>query len=275
LLECVVNLSEGRDRTWLDACAANLGPALLDLHADPWHHRSVFTLAGPAVEAITRRLATAAIAHLDLTHHEGVHPRGGVVDVVPFVPLGAEGLRPDGDLSAALAARNRFARWAGDGLGIPCFCYGPERALPDIRRHAFRDLRPDTGPDRPHPTAGAICVGARPALVAYNLWLADPDLAQARRIAAALRSAEVRALGLTVGGEVQVSCNLVAPWRVGPAEVFDQVENSARIARVELVGLVPEKVLAAIPRQRWGSLGLGERSTIEARLAGAGIGFSN
>jgi glutamate formiminotransferase len=274
LLECVVNLSEGRDRTWLDASAAFLGPALLDLHANWWHHRSVFTLAGPAVEAIAQGLATAAIAHLDLTSHEGVHPRCGVVDVVPFVPLGPQGMRPGGDLTEAVAARDRFARWAGDELGIPCFCYGPERALPDIRRHAFRDLRPDTGPDRPHPTAGAICVGARPALVAYNLWLADPDLDEARRIAAALRSAEVRALGLAVGKEVQVSCNLIAPWRVGPAEVFDQVEKSAAIARAELVGLVPEKVLAAIPRRRWGSLGLGERSTIEARLATAGIGLS-
>lgn len=274
MLECVVNLSEGRDRTWLDACAASLGPALLDLHADRWHHRSVFTLAGPAVEAVARDLATAALARLDLTGHEGVHPRGGVVDVVPFAPLGPQGMRPGGDLTEAVAARDRFARWAGDELGIPCFCYGPERALPDIRRRSFRDLRPDTGPDRPHPTAGAICVGARPALVAYNLWLADPDLEGAKRIAAALRSAEVRALGLAVGDEVQVSCNLVAPWRVGPAEVFDQVENTAHIARAELVGLVPEKVLAAIPRRRWGSLGLGEGSTIEARLAKAGIELS-
>jgi glutamate formiminotransferase len=184
-------------------------------------------------------------------------------------------MRPGGDLTEAVAARDRFARWAGDELGIPCFCYGPERALPDIRRHAFRDLRPDTGPDRPHPTAGAICVGARPALVAYNLWLADPDLDEARRIAAALRSAEVRALGLAVGDGVQVSCNLVAPWRVGPAEVFDQVEVAAPIARAELVGLVPESVLAAIPRERWGSLGLGEGATIEARLSGAGIGLSS
>jgi len=275
MLECVVNLSEGRDNPWLDALARQLGPAALDVHADPWHHRSVFTLAGPQVGEVARQLAAAAAAHLDISRHEGAHPRLGVVDVVPFVPLGAAAMRPDGDLGEAIAARDRFAAWAAEELAIPCFCYGPERALPEIRRRAFRDLRPDYGPNAPHPSAGASCVGARPALVAFNLWLAEPDLAVAGGIARALRSPEVRAAGFALGGEVQVSCNLIAPWDVGPAEIYDRVARLAAVARAELVGLVPEAVLRAIPRRRWESLDLGERSTIEARLETAGIAVPN
>src|SRR5690606_8929667 len=119
------------------------------------------------------------------------------------------------------------------------FVYGPERSLPEVRRRAFVDLAPDAGPPTPHPTAGAVAVGARPVLVAYNLWLAEPDLELARRLARELRSPEVRALGLAVGEEVQVSMNLVAPERVGPADVYDRVAGSTRIARAELVGLAP------------------------------------
>jgi glutamate formiminotransferase / 5-formyltetrahydrofolate cyclo-ligase len=258
VLECVVNLSEGRDAGVIDALAAAAGADLLDVHTDPDHNRSVLTLVG---EDAPREVARAAVALLDLRHHAGVHPRIGVLDVVPFVPLG------DTPMRVAIAARDEFAVWAGDTLELPCFLYGPERSLPDVRRGAFTTLGPDTGPSTPHPSAGAAAVGARRLLVAYNLWLAEPDLDEARRIAAAIRSDAVRALGLAVGEQVQVSMNLVDPARVGPAEVWDRVAAEAPIGRAELVGLVPEAALTAVPARRWRQLDLAEDRTIEWRLA--------
>jgi glutamate formiminotransferase len=159
----------------------------------------------------------------------------------------------------------------GDELGVPCFCYGPERRLSDVRREAFGSLAPDTGPPSPHPTAGATAVGARPPLVAYNLWLAEPDLDRARAIAARLRSPAVRALGLPVGDDVQVSMNLVDPGVVGPQAVYDLVAAEATIARAELVGLVPAPVLDAADPARWAELDLSADRTIEHRLAQAGL----
>jgi glutamate formiminotransferase len=262
VLECVANLSEGRRPEVLRRLADGAGPDLLDLHSDPDHHRSVLTLVG---EEAVRRVARGAADALDLRDHTGAHPRIGVIDVVPFVPYGGGTTMGD-----ALGARDRFAQWAADELGVPCFVYGPERTLPDVRRGAFTTLRPDHGPDAPHPTAGAIAVGARRVLVAYNLWLTTPDLAAARRTAAGLRGPDVRALGLAVGRHVQVSCNLVEPDRVGPAEVYDRVATHASIARAELVGLVPRPVLLAIDPDRWSELDLAEDRTIEARVAAAG-----
>jgi glutamate formiminotransferase len=121
----------------------------------------------------------------------------------------------------------------------------------------------------PHPTAGAMAVGARPLLVAYNLWLAPgTELAVARRVARAVRGPGVRTLGLAVGDEVQVSMNLVAPLEVGPADVWDRVATLAPVARAELVGLVPAAVLARAPEGRWAQLDLGPDRTIEGRRAG-------
>jgi glutamate formiminotransferase len=261
MLECVVNVSEGRDQARLDRLAAVCGPDLLDRHEDPDHHRSVFTLVG---EAAPRALATEAVALLDLTDHAGVHPRLGVVDVVPFVPL------TGATLHDAVTARDAFAEWAGRELALPCFRYGPERTLPDVRRRAFVDLVPDTGPPAPHPTAGAACIGARPVLVAYNVWMAEPDLELARRVAAAVRSPAVRALGLACGRRVQVSMNLVDPLTVGPAEAFDAVAAHGAVAGAELVGLVPEAVLDRVPATRYEELDLGADRTIEFRLARRG-----
>jgi glutamate formiminotransferase len=190
-----------------------------------------------------------------------VHPRLGVVDVVPFVPLDGE------SMASAVGARDAFAAWAASELGVPCFLYGPERSLPEVRRRAFVDLRPDTGPPAPHPTAGACCVGARPVLVAYNVWLSTADVAVARRVAAAVRSPELRALGLACGDRVQVSMNLVQPLVVGPADAYDAVAALAPPAGAELVGLVPSAVLDRIPPSRWPELDLTRDRTIEARLA--------
>jgi glutamate formiminotransferase / 5-formyltetrahydrofolate cyclo-ligase len=266
VLECVINVSEGRRQDVLDRIATAAGSGLLDLHSDPHHHRSVLTLAGPAVEASARAVAAAAVAEIDLTAHAGAHPRLGAVDVVPFVALDeAPGL------AGALDARSRFAAWAARELALPCFFYGPERTLPELRRQAFRQIAPDVGPATPHRTAGATAVGARPPLVAYNLWLADADAGLARTIAAELRGPAVRALGLDVGGRAQVSCNLLDPWAVGPAAVFDAVARRADVDRAELVGLVPGSVLAAVSARRQRELGLDPSLTIEARLESAGL----
>jgi glutamate formiminotransferase len=272
MLECVVNISEGRDDRIIDALAAETGPGLLDVHRDPDHHRSVLTIAGPEaeVEAAVRGLARAAVHRLGLSAHAGAHPRIGVLDVVPWVALDGWPVA-DGRLSAAIDARDAFIRWAADTLDLPCFAYGPERTLPDVRRQAWVTLDPDAGPLHPHPTAGAAAVGARGILVAYNLWLAKPDLDLARGIASALRSPDLRTLALEVGTEVQVSCNLTRPWVVGPAAAFDAVSLQAEVARAELVGLAPRSVLDATPRHRWPELDLDPSTTIEARLEQAGL----
>jgi glutamate formiminotransferase len=283
--ECVINVSEGRDRAAIDLIASAAGEVLLDVHTDPEHHRSVLTLGGrlPPVEEAARSVAAAAVSAIDLRDHRGVHPRFGAVDVVPFVPLPTGG-SPDDDprLTAAIGARDRFAAWAADHLGVPCFLYGPGRSLPEIRRRAFRSIPPDTGPPRPHPSAGATAVGARGVLVAYNVWIAaGPEgreagagaraLAVARDLAAALRSPSVRALGLPVEAGAQVSVNLVAPTGSAVADVYDAVAAGAearncRVLRAELVGLIPVGVLEAVPPHRWSELDLDADRTIEGRL---------
>jgi len=268
VLECVVNVSQGRRPEVVAAIAAAAGGALLDVHSDPHHHRSVLTLAGAAVEDAVRTVAVEALRTLDLGAHRGAHPRMGVLDVVPYAALVGTGSTP----ADAVVARDRFARWAGSTLGLPCFCYGPERTLPEVRRRAFRDLEPDAGPSRAHPTAGATAVGARPVLVAYNLWLETGDAVVARSVAEAIRGPALRALGLDVGGRAQVSCNLVDPEAVGPGDVYDMVAAHARVERAELVGLVPAAVLAAVPRHRWAGLDLSPDRTIEERLRERGLG---
>jgi glutamate formiminotransferase len=277
VLSCAINCSEGRDELVLAELARAAGGALLDLHADPWHHRCVLTLGGSsaAVGTAARRVAAAAVERIDLRRHRGVHPRLGVVDVVPFTPLPAyEASAADGPLrpaplDEALRARSAFCAWAGEELGIACFFYGPERALPDVRRGAFGVLGPHCGPRPPDPARGACCVGARDALVAYNIVLAGGDLPLARRVATVVRSPVLRTLGLPTGNEVQVSCNLVAPHVLGPAEAVDLVAARVPVARTELVGLLPAAVLARVPPARWGELDLSSEHTIEWRVAHA------
>jgi glutamate formiminotransferase len=268
VLECVVNISEGARLDVVSSLTGAAGAVLWDVHSDAHHNRSVFTLGGSSDDAVlagAQALASAAVALLDVRDHVGVHPRIGVVDVVPFVPLRAF------SMEAAVGLRDRFAAWMGDEVGVPCFLYGPPGpsapTLPEVRRGAFTHRRPDVGPPLPHASAGACAVGARDVLVAYNVWLADGvGVEAARSAAAAVRSADVvRALGLDVGGRAQVSCNLLAPEMVGPAEVFDAVSRLAPVAGGELVGLVPESVLRAVPAARWADLGLSDQQTIESR----------
>lgn len=283
LAECVVNLSEGRDLGVVAAIGAAGGDQVLDVHSDPTHHRSVLTLGGPldAVESAARAVVTRAVELIDLRAHSGVHPRFGSADVVPFVTL--PGTVPTAaGWEAVLGARNRFATWAGEELALPCFLYGPERSLPDVRHRAFSTLAPDTGPPRPHPSAGATAVGAREVLVAYNVWLTGPDdgtvdvTQVARSIARTLRGPAVRALGFELDSGAQVSVNLIDPANAGVESLYDQVAAAAesrgcRVVRAELVGLVPADVLAATPSRRWAELDLSEASTIERRLENAGF----
>jgi len=283
--ECVVNISEGRDRRVIEAVAGAGGDLVLDVHADPEHHRSVLTLGGPpdAVETGARQVVAAAVDRIDIRPHSGVHPRLGAADVVPFVALAHAPGPPDTSaMAAALGARDRFARWAADELALPCFLYGPERSLPEVRRTAFGTLRPATGPAVPHPTAGATCVGARPVLVAYNVWIVGPPgdgpdpaahtLSVARTLADQVRGPAVRSLGLAVGRGAQVSLNLIDTSLVSVADVYDAVAAGAEargcsVLRAELVGLCPASLLEAVPRRRWAELDLGDDRTIEARLS--------
>lgn len=258
MLECVINVSEGRRAHVIDALRVAAGASLLDVHTDEHHNRTVLTLAGGDVEEAARSIARVAVARIDLGEHAGVHPRCGAIDVVPFVPL------DDSTMADAVAARDAFATWAEDELELPCMTYGPEgRTLPDIRWAVA------AGEVQGHPTAGVCAVGARDVLVAYNVWLVEPDVALAKQIAREVRSDAVRALGLDVGGHAQVSCNLIDPDRVGPAALYDAVASRAAVARAELVGLLPARVLAAIPTARWRSLDLGPSRTIEARRGGS------
>ena len=260
MLQCVVNVSEGRDAALLASLAEVCGSCLLDLHRDVDHNRSVFTLAGAAgvVAPAARELAGAVVGLLDLSRHSGVHPRLGTLDVVPWVAPEGWPLRDasPGPLSGrARQARDDFAVWAARELDLPVFLYGPERSLPEVRRHAWRSLGPDLA-RAPHPRAGAVAVGCRPLMVAYNLWLAEPNLSRAKDVAVAVRSPTVRALAFSVGNHVQVSCNLIAPFVFGPAAIWDRVAEMAAVARAELVGLVPQAVLDQVPEERWAQLDL-------------------
>jgi glutamate formiminotransferase len=278
-LACVVNVSEGRDTNVIAALAAVGGGVVLDVHRDPDHHRTVLTMAGEGLEEAVRAVARRTVELIDLLHHGGVHPRLGAVDVVPFTPLDADGspVIGAGDLTDAVVARDRFATWAGHDLALPCFLYGPERSLPAVRKGAFAGLDPDTGPAVAHQTAGACAVGARFALVAYNVWLATGDLDVATSIAAAVRGPAVRALGFRTGAVTQVSCNLIDPLSVGPARIYDEVDRLARragtsVTRAELVGLAPAAVVEDAPRGRWRQIDLDPERTLEARLERSGTG---
>jgi glutamate formiminotransferase len=263
------------------------GTALLDRHADPDHHRAVYTLATPepaGTEAAARRLTEAVAARVSLEHHEGEHPRLGAVDVVPFVALAPT------RAEVAVAAARRFATWIASALGVPAFLYDDAdpagRSLPSVRRDAFTERPPDAGPATPHPRLGATAVGARPPLAAVNVELDRDDLALARAVARAVRERDgglpgVRALGLRLGsrGRSQVSMNLVDLDRTGLeagcTAVRDRIEGAgAAVARVELVGLVPAAALHACSPAFLDWAGLSEDQTIEARAGRAGAGAS-
>src|SRR6059058_1873253 len=269
LVECVPNFSEGRNPQTLDALRTALtsvpGVKLLDVQADASHHRSVFTFVAPpevAVEAAFRAMRVA-VERIDLTTHRGEHPRMGATDVVPFVPV------RDATLEDCVGLARRLAERAAAELEIPIYLYAraatrPERErLPDIRKGEFEGLRerigrdpavdPDVGPKRIHPTAGATAIGARPFLVAFNIYLDTGDVTIAKDIAKGIRTSSgglpaVQASGFEVEGKAQVSMNLLDIDVTSPATVFAAVEAAARqrgvaVLKSEVVGLVPERAV--------------------------------
>jgi glutamate formiminotransferase len=171
----------------------------------------------------------------------------------------------------AIVARDAFANWVSSELLVPCFLYGAERTLPDIRRDAWTLLRPQCGPSTPHLTAGAMCVGARNYLVAYNIWLdASASESSAREIARAVRGDGIRTLALQVGDQWQVSMNLIEPERIGPDIATDRVnhiahQNNVAIDYCELIGLIAHSALKKISENRWNELDLSSEHTIEFR----------
>ncbi len=277
------NISEGRDERIIGTIGAAFGDHLLDVHSDPDHHRSAFTLAGEPGElaGAVAEGAAKAVTLLEITNHEGVHPHVGVVDVAPIVYLELA------DRGAACAEALMLADLLADGLKLPVFLYGMlaggrtraqlRRGGPSElgRRLQAEELAPDFGPARLHPTAGAVLVAARPPLVAFNVELEPPaTLQDARAIAARIREggdeglAGVRALGLWLAhrGVAQVSTN-VEDHRATPlAAVVAAVARHAKPAGAELVGLAPRAAFEGFPAH----LPLRGYATIEETLAQRG-----
>jgi glutamate formiminotransferase len=284
-LESVPNFSEGRDSATIAAIEEALAARarLLDVHVDADHNRSVFTLVGSEDELVDALVAgaAAAVERIDLRRHEGAHPRVGAADVVPLVPL-----RP-ADMARAEAAAARVADRLGRELDLPVFIYAPpERGPAFYRRGGTRELqrrldagelRPDRGPTRLHPTAGAVLVGARRPLIAFNVNLRGP-LSAAREVAAVVRERGggfpgVRALGLDLprAGLVQVSMN-VEDWEAAQLhEILERIreEAAARGAEVvgsELVGLMPAAAAAGAAGAMLGIDGFDASRLVELRL---------
>ena len=270
-------------RRLAEAC----GEALLDVHSDSDHNRSVFTLVAPDERRTTIAavaLARAVAELVSLEGHAGVHPRLGALDVVPFVAL-AESAR---EREKARAAAQAFGAWWAEEFRVPVFLYDDadpaHRSLPEVRRAAFSERPPDVGPDTPHPRLGATAVGARRPLVAINCVLATSDLTVARHIARGTRERDgglcgVRALGFAIadGRRTQVSMNLVDLDQTGVEAACTHVRALARaagseVAAVELVGLMPEAELARSSAAFRSWSGLDAEMTIEARAARAWTG---
>jgi glutamate formiminotransferase / formiminotetrahydrofolate cyclodeaminase len=270
LVECVPNFSEGRRPEVIaairGAIASVNGVSVLDVSSDASHNRSVITFVAPVDVAVDAAFAgiRAASERIDLCKHQGEHPRIGATDVVPFIPL--EGSTMEDCIALARALGERVGR----ELRIPVYLY--ERAattparenLADVRRGEFEGLReelgknparnPDFGPSQIHPTCGAIAIGARPFLVAYNIYLGPASNLQiAKNIAKAVRGSSggfkyVKGLGLEVDGQAQVSMNLVDTEKTPLHNAFDFVKmraeaEGAGVTWSEIVGLVPERVL--------------------------------
>ena len=242
---------------------------MLDVHADPDHHRAVFTLAGEPGELhlAVASGARVAVERIDLRAHAGVHPRVGAIDVAPIVH------RTDAERGAACAEALLLGHRLGADLGLPVYLYGAVaggRARAALRRPgALEGLAPDYGPPGPHPTAGATLVAARAPLVAFNVELAPPATpADAKRIAALVREggeeglAGVRALGveLAAGGMVQISTNIEDPAAVTAGMVVAAVARHAGVSGAELVGLAPAAAIADL------EVPLRNRATLEDEL---------
>jgi glutamate formiminotransferase / formiminotetrahydrofolate cyclodeaminase len=293
LIECVPNFSEGRRPEIVqeirDAIAAVDGVAVLDVSSDVSHNRTVVTLVAPIEKAVDAAWAgiAAAAKRIDLTQHHGEHPRIGATDVVPFVPL--DGATMEDCIALARSLGDRVAR----ELEIPVYLYEraatrPDREnLADVRRGEFEGLRdeigtnpnrtPDFGPARVHPTAGATAIGARPFLVAYNVYLGPAsNLPIAKEVAKAVRFSSgglraVKGLGLEVDGQAQVSMNLVDLERTPLHRAYDMVKMEAAAHGVattwsEIVGLVPERALFDAAARHLQLRGFSPEGVLERRV---------
>src|SRR6266540_5206339 len=264
LVECVPNFSEGRDPATIAALRSAItgvaGAHLLDVQSDTAHNRSVFTFVASPDAAVAAAFAAMRVAtqQIDLTKHSGEHPRMGATDVVPFVPVA--GITMD----ECVALARGFGERASQELGIPVFLYAraatrPDRVLlPDVRKGEFEGMRgrvldPDFGPTRVHPTAGATAIGARPFLVAYNVYLDTQEIAVAKEIAKQIRTSSgglpgVQASGFIVDGLAQVSMNLLDIDISSPAVVFNAIKVRAEkqgvaVQKSEIVGLIPQRAI--------------------------------
>jgi glutamate formiminotransferase len=293
LIECIPNFSEGRRADVIDEIAEAVagvdGVQLLDVQSDATHNRSVVTFVGhegPIAEAAFRGIQTAA-ALIDLNDHEGAHPRFGAADVVPFVPL------KSGDMAVCVDVARVLARRVAAELEIPAFLYEDAARVPQhrdlavIRGRGFEELReviaveparrPDEGAPRVHPTAGAVAIGARFPLIAFNVNLESGDLELARRIAREIRERDggmpcVKAIGLALDdGAVQVSMNLTDYRVTSMADVVGAVGERAAAVGVairesEVVGLLPQDALVQLARSALYATGLSHEQVLEARV---------
>ena len=275
VLEAVPNFSEGRDVTVVGAIVEAMersGAQVLDWSSDPDHHRSVITAVGNPEQVEQAAVAGAAVAleRIDLRRHSGVHPRIGAIDVLPFVPLA--GLTMADARQSALRVGKRLAQ----ELELPVYFYGnastpPGRELAALRKGGFEALadawpvgrEPDLLPAGwqhagAHPTAGACCVGARPLLLAWNVWIADLDMAAARAVAREMRAAKsglagVRAMALELPSRngLQISMNLEDVEHGSPAAVFALVRRlieaqGGKVIKTEVIGLIPDQLVLSV-----------------------------
>ena len=277
LFEIVPNVSEGSDAASIAAMGDALrseGLRVLHCTSDATHHRSVFTAVGSGSQVVAGALALARVAsqRIDVRTHVGAHPRIGALDVLPFVPLGEATL----DDAVLLAHRAGVRIW--QELGIPSLLYGAAATAPhrenlaDVRAGEFEALAQRSRDPRwafdygavPHPSAGAIAIGARPFLIAFNVNLASDDLALARRIARSLRARDgglgtLKTLGIALGpGVVQVSCNLTDVSSVPLYRVTELVRRAAaragvEVLRSELIGLAPLSAIVSTARAYLGA----------------------
>jgi glutamate formiminotransferase/glutamate formiminotransferase/formiminotetrahydrofolate cyclodeaminase len=266
MLMAVPNVSDGRQEPVLETIERAFAPArFLDLHADPDHNRSVYTLAAPQGELAEGLVsgARAVVASIDITAHGGVHPYVGALDVMPVV------YRTREQRGAACAEALTVAARIGEELELPVVLYGELATRPEHRERAWLreggaaalarrieagEVVPDFGPARAHPTAGVVLAAARPPLIAFNVDLATPDLAVAREIAAAIREssgglAGVRAIGLYLEhrGCAQVSTNVHDHLATPLREIVEAVRAIAPVGEAELVGLAPQAAFEGFP----------------------------
>ncbi|MFN8016201.1 MAG: hypothetical protein U0R17_06325 [Acidimicrobiia bacterium] len=254
IYECVINVSEGQNLDKIDQIKQHTGKTLKNVHYDTDHNRSVFTLASSSLEDISssaRDLTDKALELIEIKNHDGVHPRLGVVDVVPFISYNSENSQPTHE---TISASIEYGHWINAAHNIPVFFYDYSSkkllTLPFVRKNAFVNLEPSIS-GLHHEKFGATCVGSREPLIAINVNLDSDNLALAKQFAKELRESSggekgVRAIGLELNNQhcVQVSMNIIDSYHVNAGEICLKIkswsEQLSIQAHVDLVGLVPQ-----------------------------------